>query len=476
MRDFLPEDVRRRQYVIDVIRRVYERYGFEPLETPALENIETLTGKYGEEGNRLIFKVLRRGGHESSGETDLALRYDLTVPLARVVAEHRGTLPKFFKRYQIQPVWRADRPARGRFREFYQCDVDAIGSTSPVVEAELIGAVTVVLRQLGFNAFEIRLNHRALLSSVLQSTGVPADAHGDALVAIDKLDKIGKDGVAHELRSRGVSDESAVALLQLFEDLGQHGMVHGAPAQEDDNELLITRFERRLSSDATGMAALANLRAIVRLCKSTPADAHLRFDPSLARGLSYYTGAIMEIAVEGIGSLGGGGRYDGLIGMFSGEQIPACGFSLGLERILVVMTERGMFPADVQTAGPDVLVTIFESKDPVETARLTAESLRLAGDLRAVDLRVELYPEADKLGKQFKYASARNAAFVAVFGGDELARGEVTIKNLKTGEQTSVARNSIAAHLRDLRAELAPPALHLGLRPSTLDPRSSDRE
>src|SRR5918996_1133252 len=217
MRDFLPEDVRRREYVIGVVADVYRRYGFEPLETPALENIETLTGKYGEEGNKLIFKVLRRGEHEASGETDLALRYDLTVPLARVVAEHRGKLPKFFKRYQIQPVWRADRPARGRFREFYQCDVDALGSTSPVVEAELCAAVSDALHELGFDDFVIRLNHRQLLTSLLSAAGVPANLQGSALVALDKLDKIAADGVAKELGERGIDAAAADALLQMFQ-------------------------------------------------------------------------------------------------------------------------------------------------------------------------------------------------------------------------------------------------------------------
>src|SRR5918992_588989 len=196
MRDFLPQDVRRRQYVIDIVEDIYRRYAFEPLETPALENIETLTGKYGEEGNKLIFKVLRRGEHEASGETDLALRYDLTVPLARVVAEHRGKLPKFFKRYQIQPVWRADRPARGRFREFYQCDVDAIGSRSMVVEAELCAAAGDALAALGFTNFTLRVNHRQVLAGVLEQAGVPEDKHADALVALDKLDKVGAEGVA----------------------------------------------------------------------------------------------------------------------------------------------------------------------------------------------------------------------------------------------------------------------------------------
>src|SRR3954447_315357 len=219
MRDFLPEDVRRRQYVIDIVRRVYERYGFEPLETPALENIETLTGKYGEEGNQLIFKVLKRGEGASSGEADLALRYDLTVPLARVVAEHRGKLPRFFKRYQIQPVWRADRPARGRFREFYQCDVDAIGSTSPIVEAEMIAAVSEVLQTLGFKDFVVQLNHRALLTAMLDAAGVDADRHGDALIAIDKLDKIGRDGVSADLAGRGIGRGAADACLAAFEDV-----------------------------------------------------------------------------------------------------------------------------------------------------------------------------------------------------------------------------------------------------------------
>src|SRR5262245_19623325 len=217
MRDFLPDDVRRRQYVIDVVRRVYERYGFEPLETPALENIETLTGKYGEEGNQLIFKVLKRGEGESSGVADLALRYDLTVPLARVVAEHRGKLPKFFKRYQVQPVWRADRPARGRFREFYQCDVDAIGSTSPLVEAEICAAASDVLAELGFDDFYIRLNHRTLLTAVLDAAGIAAPLHGTALVALDKLDKIGMPGVAAELAERGVGAGAIDGLKRVIE-------------------------------------------------------------------------------------------------------------------------------------------------------------------------------------------------------------------------------------------------------------------
>jgi len=432
MRDFLPDDVRRRDYVIGVVERVYKAYGFEPLETPALENIETLTGKYGDEGAKLIFKVLRRGEHESSGETDLALRYDLTVPLARVVAEHRGKLPRFFKRYQIQPVWRADRPARGRFREFYQCDVDAIGSRSPIVEAELCAAVSDVLHGLGFADFVIRLNHRGLLRGMLDNFGVPAGLHDQALVAVDKLDKIGRDGVAGELAARGIPGPAIERLLSAYLSPDNEGAAQA-------NDARLARAAEHVAGHADGEAAVANLREIVRLCAATSAGAHVAVDVSLARGLSYYTGAIMEIAVPDLaGSLGGGGRYDGLIGMFSGEDLPACGFSLGLERILVVMGERGMFPPSVQSAAADVLVTQFDNDG-------VAEALRLAAELRAGGIRVEVYPDVDKLGKQFKYASARGVRFVTVVGSDERAAGQVTLKNLVTGEQRGVARTEVVA-------------------------------
>jgi histidyl-tRNA synthetase len=448
MRDFLPEDVRRRDYVIAIVRDVYRRYGFEPLETPALENIETLTGKYGEEGNKLIFKVLRRGEHEASGEADLALRYDLTVPLARVVAEHRGKLPRFFKRYQIQPVWRADRPARGRFREFYQCDVDAIGSRSLVVEAELCAAVSDVLLRLGFADFVIRLNHRGLLQGILENARVPRELHEQALIALDKLDKLGRDGVAGEMASRGISSASADALLEAFAGRAAEPTTFGGDAAARFSHWV----EEHVGSSDVGRAAAADLREIVRLASATSAGAHVVVDPSLARGLSYYTGAIMEIAVPDLaGSLGGGGRYDGLIGMFLGENIPACGFSLGLERILVVMAERGMFPPDIQAAAPDVLVTLFEG-EPVEDA------LRLAADLRAVGFSVEVYPEPDRIGKQFKYASARGIGFVLVVGADERARQEVTIKNLDTGEQTAAPRADVPARLSALRAKAGAPS------------------
>jgi len=420
MRDFLPGDVRRRQYVIGVIADVYQRYGFEPLETPAAENIETLMGKYGEEGDRLIFRILKRGEEGAQGQADLALRYDLTVPLARVVAEYRAALPKFFKRYQVQPVWRADRPQKGRFREFYQCDVDAIGSRSMVVEAELLGAACDVLTRLGFANFRIRLNHRKLLTFVLEQAGLSADRHETALVALDKLDKIGPDAVRAELTERGVSGDAAASLL---------GMFHAASARE-----LLTRIAANEGA--------AELERVLALCRESPAEGRIDLDLSLARGLSYYTGTIFEIAVPDLaGSLGGGGRYDNLIGMFLGQDVPACGISLGLERILVVMGERNMFPTSLVATSADVMVTIWN-------ADRTADAIRLAGELRAGGVRVDVYPEADKIGKQFKYASSRNVRYVAIVGDEEAARGEVALKNLATGDQVSLARGQVAAYVK----------------------------
>jgi len=428
MRDFLPADVRKRRFVVDIVKEVYESYGFEPLETPAVENLQTLMGKYGEEGNQLIFKILKRGEKldlSDSELADLALRYDLTVPLARVVANHRNDLPKFFKRYQIQPVWRADRPAKGRFREFYQCDVDAIGSTSMLVESELCGAVAEILTKLGFDDFTIRLNHRELLREMLGAAGIVEDLQTDALVAIDKLDKIGVDGVKNELSERGISSVSADVILGFIADV----------ASKDANADILAAAESFVGGES---AAIAQMREILALTGGTK----IKIDPSLARGLSYYTGAIFEIAVPDLaGSLGGGGRYDGLIGMFGKDQIPACGFSLGLERIIVVMDERGMFPTDLGNASADVMVTVWSDES-------ASESVALAKTLRESGLRVLVYPEADKLGKQFKYASQINISKVCILGESELADGTVTIKDMESGEQVTVERDQAVDSLR----------------------------
>ncbi|MPY88064.1 MAG: histidine--tRNA ligase [Luteitalea sp.] len=438
MRDFLPEEVRRRAFVMRTIAAVYEQYGFEPLETPAVENIETLLGKYGEEGNQLIFKILKRGARAASGEADLALRYDLTVPLARVVAEYRGKLPTFFKRYQIQPVWRADRPARGRFREFYQCDVDVLGSRSMVVEVELCAAASDALATLGFRDFTVRLNHRQLLAGLLDAAGVERPAHEGALVALDKLDKIGRDGVAGELVSRGIDISAGERLLALFTDLSS-GAQESAISQ---NAHIVDRMRAVVDAHDAGTRALSELEAIVRLVESTDAAGRVRIDPSLARGLSYYTGAIMEINVPDLaGSLGGGGRYDNLVGMFLGQDVPACGFSLGLERIIVVMTERGMFPEQLASMAADVMVTLW-------SADTITDSLVLASELRRAGLRVDVYPEAHKIGKQVRYASMRGVPCVAMLGDEERTRGEVSIKDMRSGHQISTKRSDAPEEIR----------------------------
>ncbi len=436
MRDFLPADIRRRQFVIATVADVYQSYGFEPLETPAVENIETLTGKYGEEGDRLIFKILKRGEDGKTGEADLALRYDLTVPLARVVAEHRGTLPKFFKRYQVQPVWRADRPQKGRFREFYQCDVDATGSTSMTVEAELLAAGADVLRQLGFADFTIRLNHRQLLTGVLETAGVPPALHGTALIALDKADKIGRDAVVADMETRGILAEAARGLMALLFD---------EAASASDNGARLDVLGGYAAAHQGGAAAVAQLREILDLTAGTSAGAHVVVDATLARGLGYYTGAIFEIAVPDLaGSLGGGGRYDDLVGMFLGQRVPACGLSLGLERILVVMAERGMFPATVARPPADVLVANFDGTAVADALVLAAE-LRRGHD--GTRLAVEVYPDVDKLGKQFKYAAERGIPFVAVVGSEERQAGQVTLKALTSGTQAALARAAAAEHI-----------------------------
>ena len=407
-RDFLPMEVRQRNYVTGIIRNVFERHGFEPLETPALERLDTLLGKYGEEGDQLLFKVLLRGQplvegirnaaahiadpghlvHGRSGETaplaepmlaDLGLRYDLTVPLSRVYAAHRDKLPGVFKRYQIQPVWRADTPGKGRYREFFQCDVDVVGSSSLLVEAEVLGAAAECLSELGFQRFEIRCNHRRLLRALIEHAGIDTALETVAITAVDKLDKIGAEGVARELAARGVAEAASTRLLSLL----------GAQAD-------LAQLGRSLAEHPQGAQAVKVLEELFSLSQETSAAEHIRFDVTLARGLGYYTGCIFEIRVEDLaGSLGGGGRYDGLIGMFSGKDVPACGFALGLERILLLMAERGMYPASLQTLDA-VVAAATEDK--------LRDALRLSSTLRRTGLHVDLRPNAMKPGTLRKHA------------------------------------------------------------------------
>lgn len=464
MRDFLPADVRKRNYVINIIKKVYESYGFEPLETPAVENIDTLMGKYGEEGNQLVFKILKRGeklqaGSEIKDLADLALRYDLTVPLARVVANNKNDLPKFFKRCQIQPVWRADRPARGRFREFYQCDVDSIGSSSMIVEAEILSSICEIMLELGFQNFSVLLNHRELLRGALDVCGIEENRHGDALIALDKLDKIGKLGVADELKNRGFSSQSIERMATFIETMFGVGEPYDSWGDNEidrirRNESLNTATLSRLSGfigdSPSGKLGLAQISQILSLTSTTMAAGRVDVFPKLARGLSYYTGAIMELGIPHPSgdnrydiSLGGGGRYDGLIGMFGKEQIPACGFSLGLERILVVMEERGMFPpAIAESTAADVMVTMW-SEETIPA------SLKLAADLRKQGLRVTVYPEVDKLGKQIKYADSIKVPFVCILGDDEIRQCKVKLKNMTTGEELKLAATEVARNINN---------------------------
>ncbi len=373
-RDLLPELMNKRLEVINTVRGVFSRFGFEPLETPAFERIETLTGKYGDEGEKLIFRILKRGEGGKRGEVDLALRYDLTVPLARVVAMNSGlSLP--FKRYQIQPVWRADRPQKGRFREFYQCDVDVVGSTSMTVEAEVASALATVL---------------------------------------DKLDKIGKDGVTRELERAGLSAESVATVWELLAVQGEESLDY---------------LDERLGP--VGREGVAELRQVLAWARDMGVtDDYLLIDPTLARGLDYYTGPVFEtVTPVAVGSISGGGRYNGLVGMFSGREVPAVGVSLGLERIITVMDELGMLDDAARSA--EVMVTVF--KDSTRSASYAA-----AKAFRDAGVRATVTLGAPKLKKQFKAANRLGARYVVVIGPDEATEGKLTLKDMESGDQAVV--------------------------------------
>ena len=442
MRDFLPDEASRRKRVFDIIESVYESYGFEPLETPSMERLTTLLGKYGEEGDQLLFKILKRGQKldralelDDPSDTDVAdmgLRYDLTVPLARIVAEYENDLPRFFKRYQIAPVWRADRPQHGRYREFYQCDVDVVGSESMTVEAEVSAALAEVLHRLGFNEFQIHVNHRRLLQAIMEKAGIPEAKRSGALISIDKLDKVGRNEVMEELETeRGIAPEVIDTLLPLLGPL---------PGADTDSEATLSRLREEVGDLDSGNKALDDLTDLFRYAANGPAADHLVVDPYLARGLAYYTGPIFEIrTAEASGSIGGGGRYDELIGMFTNKSIPACGFSLGLERILLVMEERAMFGEEPAPA--DILITLWNDD-------LTPHSFRLAQKLRVQGFRVDLYPDADRYGKQFKYADRRDIPFVAILAPDEVDAGVVALKDMKSGDQETVDDDEVTDWLR----------------------------
>lgn len=438
MRDFLPEAVIKRRYVIEKIESIFQRYGFLPLETPTIENLSTLLGKYGDEGDQLLYRILHRGDKlarvltqdkvEIGELAELGLRYDLTVPLARVVAQYGPQLPRFFKRYQIQPVWRADRPAKGRFREFYQCDVDITGTTSLLAEVEVINAVSDVLGELGFHNVTIALNHRVVLRSMIEAAGIDPMLEGSALVAIDKLDKIGPHGVHEELMQRGIAPEAAQHLLTM------------TIVREDQDNAQRLHMLRDLLHLSPAQQALDDLETLLDLTVETTAGPRIRLMPALARGLSYYTGPIFEIVSEDFsGSLGGGGRYDHLVGMFSGKQVPAVGFSLGLERILLLMEEFQMFP-ELRMAAQVMICTLPETP--------LAPTVGLAARLRQAGITVELYPEQAKLGRQLTAAAALHIPYALIIGPDEIAQQQYGLKNLATGEQQRLDEVGLVAALQ----------------------------
>ncbi len=425
MRDILPEKMILRNYVMDTIRTVFEQFGFEPLHTPAVELAETLMGKYGPDAERLIYDVRQRQGHE-----DLALRYDLSVPLSRVVAMNPDLLLPF-KRYQIAPVWRAERPQKGRYREFYQCDADIVGSASMLADAEIIAVIYTVLERLGFRRYTTRINNRKVLTGIGIYSGVEGEALGQLYRSIDKLDRIGMDGVRDELRAGGIAEDVVARMVDLLQIRGS-------------TSTIIPEMAQRLAGIPIAEEGLAELRDLVSYlgAMGVPETAY-QIDFAMVRGLDYYTGPIYETVVEEpkIGSITGGGRYDRLIEMFSERGYPATGTTIGIERIIDVMDELGMFPQSLRRTLVEVLVLQF---DPA----LLAQTLQLARDLREQGLRVEVYFEPDSVKKQFRYASRKGIPFAAILGPDEAAQGQVTIKNLDLGEQRTVPQSEAAQAIR----------------------------
>jgi histidyl-tRNA synthetase len=441
-----------RNRVFGLLRETFERYGYEPLETPAVELTSVLEGKYGEEGDRLLFRVLRRG-HEletaaakvaqmpaderSSAAalarvlSDMALRYDLTVPFARVVADHLNDLQLPFRRYQIQPVWRADRPQRGRYREFFQCDVDCVGSRSVTVEAEMLAMVNEVFTALGFRDFTIRINHRGLLDALMESARVPMERRSAALTIMDKLDKIGQDGVRAELEKAGLESDATGLLMQATG-------VSGAPGA------VVEALRPLVGIEAAGASAVHDLEECFGYLSAmgVPA-ARFAFDISVIRGLSYYTGIIYETVAAGapVGSLASGGRYDKLVGMFLGRELPCVGISFGVDRMFDAMSILGLLNEEAATT-TQALVTLF-SRETVEA------SFTLASELRAAGVRTEVYAEPKDLRPQLAFASKKGIPLALILGPDELARGEVALRDLRAGTQRTVPRPAAVEAVRD---------------------------
>lgn len=446
-RDFSPTEVAKRHYIIQVIKSNFEKFGFQPIETPSFENSETLMGKYGEEGDRLIFKILNSGDYlakanathlENKDSTKLtasisekALRYDLTVPFARYVVQHQNDIEFPFKRYQIQPVWRADRPQKGRFREFFQCDADVVGSKSLWQEVELVQLYDTVFSALGLEGVTIKINNRKILSGIAEVIGA-SDKLIDFTVALDKLDKIGEDGVKKEMMEKGISEDAILKVQPLFNFTGS--------ISEKINQLSVL-----LSESNEGMKGVEELRFICdNVANLGLSTAILDLDVTLARGLNYYTGAIFEVAPPksvAMGSIGGGGRYDDLTGIFGLKNMSGVGISFGLDRIYLVVEELNLFPETVTATSKALFINYGEKE--------AFYAMKAIKELRNAGIKVEMYPDNAKVAKQFQHADKRGIPFAVIVGEQELASNTFSLKNLMTGEQLSLDFEGVRQALSD---------------------------
>lgn len=433
-RDFLPHEVARRTHIFDTIKGVFKQFGFAPIETPSFELSSTLLGKYGEEGDRLIFRILNSGDKMKKADiqalqeenlprfanslAEKALRYDLTVPFARFVVQHQNELSFPFKRYQIQPVWRADRPQHGRYQEFYQCDADVVGSDSLLYEVDFVQIFDQVLTKLGIPGFTIKINNRKILSGIAEVSG-ETERLVDITVAIDKLDKIGEEGVVKELIEKGVSQKAIEIITPLFHISGT-------------NEECLNQMKAFLSASEIGLKGIEELEFVLEQTKVLGVErAVVEFDVTLARGLNYYTGAIFEVKVHDVkmGSICGGGRYDDLTGVFGLNGVSGVGISFGADRIYDVLNELDLYPADADASLP-LLFANFGEKESMYC-------MKLAKQLRELGVACEVYPTSAKMQKQFKYADSRKVKFVAIIGETELKEGTIQVKNMESGEQHS---------------------------------------
>jgi histidyl-tRNA synthetase len=427
-RDFSPEEMMRRTYIFDTIKSVFRLFGYAPLETPSMENLSTLLGKYGDEGDKLLFKILNSGDYgaklseeelrQASKISEKGLRYDLTVPFARYVVQHQNEIVFPFKRYQIQPVWRADRPQKGRYREFYQCDVDVIGSKSLLSEVELVDIVARVFSKLGISV-TLKMNNRKILFGIAESIG-HADKMIDITVAIDKLDKIGLDNVKAELRERGIDDEAINKLQPILE-------LSGTNAEK------LCKLEDVIGSSETGKLGIEEMRTIFDGVEKLCINLTPELDLSLARGLNYYTGAIFEVKANDfqIGSISGGGRYDDLTGIFGMPGMSGVGISFGADRIYDVMLGLNLFPEELACSTKVLFTNLGKAEEEA--------SMRLLSKLRDNDVPAEIYPESSKMKKQMEYANRRGIPYVVIIGSDELERGVATVKDMRSGEQSTLS-------------------------------------